>query len=564
MAGIFNKHNKKGIVVYSRQYGTCLAFGLMAALASDPAFAANEIDDIGQNMVGASQGLVGLLAAFSYLAAILFSISGILKAKEHVSNPTQVPLRVPVIRLLAGSALLSLPIVYEAMQGMINGGDFSAFQPGTTVLAAISKFMGALSFIPLNNLNNVLFTIMESLQDLPGLIGAVCYMMGALLGVSGIFKLKEHVENPEQTALREPVTRLITGGALFAMPAIYTAMFELVGGAGLLGNVTSAFTTLGLFYSSYSYSPDDPVDGFCNPAKALLDGRSLGDSVCGIIMHVGALPAFLTAIGYLVGLLLGVWGVLKLKAHVLNPQQTSLWDGVSRLVAGGAFFALPAITEVLRNTITAPWFTDTTALAQSTGFSGASGAGLCTGTGGLDIALYCLMADMTTPVHVILNFFSVCAGTILAMIGISRLMKTTQDGARAPGGLGTLMTFASAGALLSYNALMRAFSVSLGMAIPTVGLTRTNVAKIGDLADAELMHTQTVISAILKFMIIIGLISFVRGIFIIRSVAEGHGQASLMAGVTHMVGGALAVNLGPLINAVQNTLGITTYGLTFS
>jgi len=73
-----------------------------------------------------------------------------------------------------------------------------------------------------------------------------------------------------------------------------------------------------------------------------------------------------------------------------------------------------------------------------------------------------------------------------------------------------------------------------------------------------------VITSVLKFVILIGLISFVRGLFIIRSVAEGNQQASMMAGVTHIVAGSVAVNLGPLINAVQTTLGITAYGITFS
>ena len=37
----------------------------------------------------------------------------------------------------------------------------------------------------------------------------------------------------------------------------------------------------------------------------------------------------------------------------------------------------------------------------------------------------------------------------------------------------------------------------------------------------------------------------------------------MMSAITHLVGGALAVNLGPLLNAVQTTLGITDYGITF-
>ncbi len=84
------------------------------------------------------------------------------------------------------------------------------------------------------------------------------------------------------------------------------------------------------------------------------------------------------------------------------------------------------------------------------------------------------------------------------------------------------------------------------------------------MSAAETDAAYNVIAAVLKFMIIIGLISFVRGIFIMRDVAEGSQQASVMAGMTHIIGGALAVNLGPLMNAIQSTLGITAFGVTFS
>lgn len=80
----------------------------------------------------------------------------------------------------------------------------------------------------------------------------------------------------------------------------------------------------------------------------------------------------------------------------------------------------------------------------------------------------------------------------------------------------------------------------------------------------EVDAAHAVISAIIKFVLIVGLISFVRGIFIIRSVAEGNSQSSIMSGVTHMLAGALAVNLGPLLNAVQATLGIGGFGIAFT
>ena len=37
-----------------------------------------------------------------------------------------------------------------------------------------------------------------------------------------------------------------------------------------------------------------------------------------------------------------------------------------------------------------------------------------------------------------------------------------------------------------------------------------------------------------------------------------------MAGLTHIIGGALAVNIGSVLNAVQFSLGLETFGIIFS
>jgi hypothetical protein len=564
MAVFSNKYKRNVNMAYSWRYGCAAVFSLFIGLtASHPAFAGAEIDQVAQNMVASTDQMPALIAGVSYLLALLFAVTGILKLKEHVSNPTQTPLRTPVIRFLVGGGLLALPMVYQAMAVTINGGTNPTFDPSTTVGGGLTGLIGTLaSIIPLNNLNNVMSNVVDSIEELPALVSAVAYALGLIMGVAGLLKLKEHVENPEQTALREPVIRLLAGGALFAIPTVYNAMFELIGPAGLWGSITSVFGAVGMIYSSYTMDVCNPVGGLLGPL--LGGGTSLGDVICGIFFNAGAFPAFLTAIGYLIGLFLGVWGILKIKAHVLNPQQTSLWEGVSRLVAGGAFFALPVVVEVFRNTMTPAAVVVQASVSQATGFNEKAVA--CNGTTGLDGALYCLMDDITTPMHVIINFFTTGAAMVLAMIGISRLMKSAQDGPRAPGGLGTIMTFAAAGALLSYNAIMRTTTVSLSFGNPLTARTSTNAVMqyTKGMTAAEQQHVHTVISAIIKFMIIVGLISFVRGIFIIRSVAEGNSQASLMAGVTHMVGGALAVNLGPLINAVQTTLGISAYGIAFS
>ena len=81
--------------------------------------------------------------------------------------------------------------------------------------------------------------IEQSISSLPGLLTGVSYMMGILLGVLGILKIKDHVENPSQTPLQNGAVRLAAGGGLFALPLVYQAMQNTIsdGDAGGLSEI---------------------------------------------------------------------------------------------------------------------------------------------------------------------------------------------------------------------------------------------------------------------------------------------------------------------------------------
>ena len=89
-----------------------------------------------------------------------------------------------------------------------------------------------------NNFGKIGKNITNSIANLPGLLTALSYMFGILLGVLGIMKIKDHVENPQQTALKDGAIRLAAGGALFALPIVFEAMLNTVGS----GNAISAAT----------------------------------------------------------------------------------------------------------------------------------------------------------------------------------------------------------------------------------------------------------------------------------------------------------------------------------
>lgn len=536
-----------------------LLFGLfLSVIFANTAFA-QEIDDIGRNITESAASLPGLIAALAYAGGLLMGVSAIFKTVDHVTNPNQTPMSSPVIRYLLGGALFALPIIAEAVSTTVNGGAATVFDPSVEAATFLnSLFSGITTLIGFGgNVNGVMDQMIDSVDFMPGLVAAVGYLLGLVIAVSALYKTRDHVEDPTRAPLKDAIIRYITAGALFALPTVFEAMYNTIsdGGLGFFGALFALIGGAGFFYSSETNSLE------CLTAVSLPIGTTVGDAICWAMASASALPVFLSSISYLIGLVLGVWGILKVRDHVVDPSRVAISEGVMRLIAGGLFFSLPFLTAVFKSSMVNLGLLGSTVAATNTTFRSTVTAASCTGTNSLDEAMGCFMLDILGPSHVVLNFFCFVAGMIFIMIGISRLIKSSQEGARGPGGMGTFGTFIVGGMLLSATTILRAFSSSLFTS--PVTFTFASMQYTTGMSVAETQAAYNVISAVLQFMIIIGMLSFVRGMFILRDVAEGKQQASTMAGITHLLGGALAVNLGPMLNAVQQTLGITAFGVNF-
>ncbi len=90
-------------------------------------------------------------------------------------------------------------------------------------------FLGGAENARAADFSTIAENIVQSMEDLPGLLSAIAYMMGLLLGVVGVIKIKDHVENPSQTPLKDGAIRLASGGALFALPILFEAMRNTIG-----------------------------------------------------------------------------------------------------------------------------------------------------------------------------------------------------------------------------------------------------------------------------------------------------------------------------------------------
>ncbi len=106
------------------------------------------------------------------------------------------------------------------------------------MMASAAGFIGLVSGVETaaagNNFNSIVNNMETSISGIPGLISGVSYMMGILLGVLGVLKIKDHVENPGQTPLQQGAIRLAAGGGLFALPIVYEAMRTTIGNNGAL------------------------------------------------------------------------------------------------------------------------------------------------------------------------------------------------------------------------------------------------------------------------------------------------------------------------------------------
>ena len=113
----------------------------------------------------------------------------------------------------------------------VTGAAFTIGTMGTTDAFAGGFTAGAGGTVGANKstFNDIGGSIVQNIATLPGLLTALSYMMGLMFSVLGILKIKDHVENPTQTQLKDGAIRLAVGGGLFLLPVVTGAMQNLVG-----------------------------------------------------------------------------------------------------------------------------------------------------------------------------------------------------------------------------------------------------------------------------------------------------------------------------------------------
>lgn len=463
------------------------------------------------------------------------------------------------------------------------------------------------------NITSVIEDIVKSTQSVTGMMSAAAYVSAIIMAVTAIIKLKEHVEDP-RTSIKESLGRAIIAGALFALPYVGSVAMATIGpqssGPGVVSitegnsgdfggmvnnmlgtNACDTDRTVGVINAGLSgFSNGGGIFGAIGGAMGkYLSGGTIGQVVCYTAHAFSGVPALISWAVYISGIFLLIWGLYQLRDHIITPDKMPANQPVKKLLLAGMFFAFPYVAKVVKGAVSEgdglaavdPFISATCGAGTTGGIMSAvtsilnlfSSGGASTGastssTGGLDCMMVRLVSDLWSPVQLAVSIFCYLAGLVLIALALRRMLDNMDKGVKSPVGMGTIGMMLTGGALLSIDTIIRAITVSIFPdAFSTFGFAKLNLyaslAYAPGINEQGLKSINTIITTVFAFSFLVGIISIVRGLFILKEVSNG-GNASLMAGFTHIIGGGMAVNLGPLIMAVQNTLGLQGVGIVAS
>lgn len=272
--------------------------------------------------------------------------------------------------------------------------------------------------------------------------------------------------------------------------------------------------------------------------------QTIGDSITGGMTGVATMPVLINYISYIAGFVVAVTGLLKVKDHVVAPDRTPLSHGLWRLGAAGLLISLPVAAGLLMRTMLTSTVFETTKGATTVDMA-------VSASPSLDQMMINLIANIKAPMGFLIWSLSAILGLFFLVSAFVRMAKGAgQDGPRGSLGSGTVGRVIIGAILLSLAATADIFTTTIfgGASAQFKGLS------ISGVSTSTLEHAESVMAAILVFVQIIGFIAFMRGFLMLRALADGNNGVSTAAAATHIVGGAVAINIAPALKVIQQTV----------
>ena len=277
---------------------------------------------------------------------------------------------------------------------------------------------------------------------------------------------------------------------------------------------------------------------------------TLGGVICNLTSTAGAFPYILSVICYIVGVFLSTRGIYLFKKHADNPNDSKIPSAVAHLISSGIFLSLPTFASVLQNS-----------LFSGVGGNGASG---CSPPGvqsiGEDMSMIFqnFANDIYEPMFLLVAALSFCIGVLFIAKGLMKCAKIGSD-PKAAASHGILVLFIVGAVLISMGEMLPAVLGSIfgSTESDSAGTFASLINWSAVDSGADTTTADETVKAVLMFVQVVGAIAFLRGWLMIKSAVEGSGgqNQTVPQGMTHVIGGAMAINIGTMITIIDHTLG---------
>jgi len=283
------------------------------------------------------------------------------------------------------------------------------------------------------------------------------------------------------------------------------------------------------------------------PAEVFAATITLGDIVCNVRANLVPFGPFFSGLAYVVGAIMVLKGALLFKKHMENPNDSQIVKAIFHMIAGGALAALPAAVSTLQNTL---------GFSASSGAPGACAAGPVTplsSAGGLDVMMQNFVNNVYGPMLNLISVISITMGLFLIFRGLLKSAKVGSD-PRAGAPHAIIVNLFVGAMLVSAGGMLSTMLESLFGQSTVTSFAGINWSGITG-GSANTTAINNTVTAILMFVKIVGAIAFVRGFLMIKSAVEGTGQVTVPQGMTHIIGGTMAINIGYMLTIIDKTFG---------
>lgn len=299
-----------------------------------------------------------------------------------------------------------------------------------------------------------------------------------------------------------------------------------------------------VFHAVPALAQSNIVDDFPNHSE--IPPATLGQMSDKLFYSLTNIQTFLSMLSYILGIFFSITGLQMLKANVDDPGRNPAMPALLRLGAAAFFIFSPTFANLIVDSISGHGVGEG-ALLELTEVTAPN----IDGGDGLDGALNRFVYDFAGPfLESLLPFFAYIAGVIFMLIGLKRLALGNGNGPQAPGGLGTFSTFFVAAALMAFGFIMYTLQGSLFGETELYSNPIFKSAAGGPGALEERFNQA--MWGVFIFLRVVGYISVLRGLFMLRAAGEG-GNVSMMAVGTHLIAGALLANATSFVLIAQET-----------